>query len=342
MKNDVNRQWLIADRPIGRPLKDSDFKFQETDLQTPNDGEVLVRTLYLGFDPAQKGWLENVANYVDPTEIGDVVRGSGVGQVVESKSSKFKEGDVVSGLLGWQDFAVVPAAALNKVPDGVPPTASLGVMGTTGMTAYFGLLDVGKPVAGDTLVVSGAAGATGSVVGQIGKIAGCRVIGIAGGAEKCDWIKQELGFDEAIDYKNDSVRKRLKELCPGGINVMYDNVGGTVLNDCLGEIAMKARVVICGGISRYELGQLPAGPQNYFNIVFRRAKMEGFIVLDYADQFPVAAKRLSKWIADGKIKYKEDMQEGLENAPKTLMRLFEGANFGKQLLQVADVTAAVT
>ncbi len=342
MKNDVNRQWLIADRPIGRPLKDSDFKYQEVPLNEPNEGEVLVRTLYLSFDPAQKGWLENVANYVDPTEIGDVVRGSGIAQVISSKSPKFKEGDLVSGLVGWQDFPVLPANALNKVPDGVPPTATLGVLGGTGMTAYFGLLHIGKPVAGDTLVVSGAAGATGSVVGQIGKIAGCRVIGIAGGQEKCDWIKDELGFDEAIDYKNDSVRKRLKELCPGGINVMYDNVGGTVLNDCLGEIAMKARVVICGGISRYELGQLPAGPQNYFNLVFKRATMEGFIVLDYTDQFPMASKRIAKWIAEGKIKYKEDLQEGLENAPKTLMRLFEGANFGKQLLQVANITAAVT
>lgn len=342
MKNDVNRQWLIADRPIGRPLKDSDFKYQEVPLGAPGEEEVLVRTLYLSFDPAQKGWLENVANYVDPTEIGDVVRGSGIAQVVESKSPKFKEGDLVSGMVCWQDFAVLPANAISKVPDGVPPTATLGVLGGTGMTAYFGLLHIGKPVAGDTLVVSGAAGATGSVVGQIGKIAGCRVIGIAGGQEKCDWLKSELGFDEAIDYKNDSVRKRLKELCPGGINVMYDNVGGSILNDCLGEIAMKARVVICGGISRYELGQMPAGPQNYFNLVFKRGTMEGFIVLDYAAQFPMASKRISKWIAEGKIKYKEDVQEGLENAPKTLMRLFEGANFGKQLLQVADIAGAVT
>ena len=184
MKNDVNRQWLIADRPIGRPLKDSDFKYQEVPLTEPNEGEVLVRTLYLSFDPAQKGWLENVANYVDPTEIGDVVRGSGIAQVISSKSPKFKEGDLVSGLVGWQDFPVLSANGLNKVPDGVPPTATLGVLGGTGMTAYFGLLHIGKPVAGDTLVVSGAAGATGSVVGQIGKIAGCRVIGIAGGQEK--------------------------------------------------------------------------------------------------------------------------------------------------------------
>lgn len=342
MKNDVNRQWLIADRPIGRPLKDTDFKYQEVSLEEPGEGEVLVRTLYLSFDPAQKGWLENVANYVDPTEIGDVVRGSGIAQVIKSNSPKLKEGDLVSGMVGWQDFPVMQANTLNKVPDGVPPTATLGVLGGTGMTAYFGLLHVGKPVAGDTLVVSGAAGATGSVVGQIGKIAGCRVIGIAGGAEKCSWIKDELGFDEAIDYKNDNVRKRLKELCPGGINVMYDNVGGSVLNDCLGEIAMKARVVICGGISRYELGQFPAGPQNYFNLVFRRATMEGFIVLDYANQFPQASKRIAQWMEEGRIKYKEDMQQGLENAPRTLMRLFEGANFGKQLLQVADITAAVT
>jgi hypothetical protein len=335
MKNDINRQWLIADRPVGRMLQESDFKYQEVPLGEPKENEVVLKTLTLSFDPAQKGWMENISDYVAPTQIGDLMRGSGIAQVVESKSAKFKEGDIVSGQLGWEEFPVVSADTVNGVPDGVPPTATLGVLGTTGLTAYFGLLHVGRPKAGDMLVVSGAAGATGSVVGQIGKIAGCKVVGIAGGKEKCDWLTSELGFDGAIDYKNDNVAERLKEVCPDGINVFYDNVGGPVLNDCLGHIAMKARVVICGGISRHEFGETK-GPNNYFNVVFRRSTIEGFILLDYMAQFPQAGQRLAEWVRDGKIKSKEDVQEGFENAPKTLMRLFEGKNFGKQLLKIAD------
>jgi len=336
MKNDTNKQWLVNAQPVGRQLEDADFKLQEVPLTAPGEDEVLVKTLYLGFDPAQKGWMENISNYVDPLNVGDIMRGSGVGQIVESNSPKFKEGDLVSGMLCWQEFATLNAAAVNKVPEGLPPTASLGVLGATGMTAYFGLLDIGKPRAGDTLVVSGAAGATGSVVGQIGKIAGCQVIGIAGGTDKCKWLVDELGFDAAIDYKNENIPDRLKELCPGGIDVFYDNVGGSILNDCLSHLAMKARVVICGGISRHETGRMPAGPENYFNVVFKRATIEGFIVLDYMSQFPAAGQRIGKWIAEGKIKYKEDVQEGFENTPRTLMRLFEGKNFGKQLLKIAD------
>ena len=331
----INRQWLIDGRPTGRPLKDSDFKWAEAPVRDAEPGEVLLRTLYLGFDPAQKGWMENVGGYVAPTELGEVMRGSAIAEVVASKASGFKPGDKVTGRTGWQDYSTVPATDVLKIEDTKLLTAHLGVLGTTGMTAYFGLNKIGRPFAGDTLVVTGAAGATGSVVGQIGKIAGCRVIGVAGGADKCNWLVSELGFDAAIDYKSEDVRTRLRDLAPGGIDVLWDNVGGKILNGLLGELAMHARVVICGGISRYELGQMPAGPENYFNLVFKRATMSGFIVLDYQSEFALARARIERWIKEGRIRYREDIQHGLENAPRTLMRLFSGENMGKQLLAVA-------
>ena len=331
----TNRQWLINDRPTGRPLRDEDFKWNEVQARSPAEGEVLVRTLYQGFDPAQKGWMENVGGYVAPTEIGEVMRGSGIGEVVESRSAQFQPGDKVSGQFGWQDHPTVAASSLLKLEDDEFVTASLGVLGTTGMTAFFGLNKIGKPFPGDTLVITGAAGATGSVVGQIGKLAGCRVIGVAGGPEKCAWLKSELGFDEAIDYKAGGVRQALRAAAPGGIDVLWDNVGGPIFNDLLGELALHARVVVCGGISRYETGQMPAGPQNYFNLIFKRATMEGFIVLDWMSEYPWARERMKAWLRSGALKYKEDVQQGLENAPRTLMRLFQGENFGKQLLKVA-------
>lgn len=331
----ANHQWLIAGRPTGRPLKDSDFEWKERPVRDPEPGEVLVRTLFLGFDPAQKGWMENVGGYVEPTEIGEVMRGSGVGEVVASKASGFKPGDKVMGMLGWQDHPTMAAKNLLKLDDNDLLSANLGVLGTTGMTAFFGLNKIGKPFPGDTLVVTGAAGATGSVVGQIGRIAGCRVVGVAGGPDKCRWLVEELGFDAAIDYRAGNVRAEVKKHAPGGIDVLWDNVGGKVFNDLLGELALHARVVVCGGISRYELGQMPAGPENYFNLIFKRAKMEGFIVLDYQSEYPWARARMKSWIRAGRIRYKEDVQTGLENAPRTLMRLFSGENFGKQLLKVA-------
>jgi NADPH-dependent curcumin reductase CurA len=330
----TNRQWLINDRPTGRPLKDDDFKLVETEIREPGEGEVLIRTRYLGFDPAQKGWMENVGGYVAPTQIGEVMRGSGIGEVISSRSPAFNQGDKVSGQFGWQEYPVMAAKDLLKLEDDDLLTASLGVLGTTGMTAYFGLYKIGKPFPGDTLVVTGAAGATGSVVGQIGKIGGCKVIGVAGGPEKCRWLVEELGFDAAIDYKAGEVRRQLKEHAPDGIDVLWDNVGGKIFNDLLAELAMHARVVVCGGISRYETGQMPAGPENYFNLIFKRATMEGFIVLDWMSEYPWARARMKRWIREGKIKFKEDVQEGLENAPRTLMRLFKGENFGKQMLKL--------
>lgn len=329
-----NRQWLINGRPKGRGLVDDDFKKVVTPVPEVAEGHVLVKNEILGFDPAQKGWMENIGGYVAPTEIGEVMRGSGVGTVVESRDPKFAVGDKVMGMLRWQDYAMVPGSELNKVPDDELLGANLGALGTTGMTAYFGLLKHGRPQPGDTLVVSGAAGATGSMVGQIGKIAGCRTIGIAGGKEKCDWLTEDVGYDHAIDYKNEDVRAKLKELCNQSINVFYDNVGGKILNDALAHIAMNARVVICGGISRYEKGDMPAGPENYFNLIFKRGTMSGFIVLDYMSEYPEAQKRMRQWIKEGKITFKEDIQEGFDNIPDTLKRLFAGQNFGKQMLRL--------
>ncbi len=330
----TNRQWLINGRPIGRPVVEDDFKYVETPVIEPGDGEVLVRNLYLGFDPALKGLMENSGGYAAPTVIGEVMRGSGLGEVVASKAPGLAVGDKVTGMLNWQSYATVSAKELLKVDDDDLFTANLGVLGGTGLTAILGLFKIGKPFIGDTLVVTGAAGATGSVVGQLGKIAGCRVIGVAGGAAKCAWLVDELGFDAAVDYKAGSVLAQVKAAAPDGIDVLWDNVGGPVFNDLLGELALHARVVACGGISRYEAGQMPAGPENYFNLILKRASMEGFIVLDWASEFPWARNRLATWIRDGRLHYMEDVQQGLENAPSTLKRLFEGLNFGKQLLKL--------
>ncbi|KQZ61286.1 NADP-dependent oxidoreductase [Sphingopyxis sp. Root1497] len=330
----TSRQWLLNGHPRGRGIEDGDFVLAEQEVGAPGDGELLLKTLHLGFDPAQKGWMENIADYVAPMAIGDVMRGSGISEVVESRHPGFAAGDLVMGSTGWTEWHVSNGDGLVKIDTALPPTAMLSVLGTTGVTAYCGLFKVGRPVAGDTVLVSGAAGATGSVVGQLAKIAGCRAVGIAGGEDKCRWLVEEAGYDAAIDYKAGNVRKQIKEHCPGGVNVIFDNVGGAILNDMLGEIATGARVAVCGGISRYESGSLPAGPQNYFNLIFRRGSMAGFIVLDWAAEFPEIRKRLESFVLDGRLNYREDVQHGFENAPATLKRLFSGQNRGKQLLKL--------
>ena len=340
MTSQTHRQWLVADRPIGRELRPGDFQLVEAPVVQPGDGEVLVETLYLAFDPAQKSWMENVANYRDPVAIGSVMPGRGVGRVLASRHVDFTVGDIVHGESGWQERPLVRGVELAKVAEGVPITAALSVLGTTGKTAYLGLTHVGKPKPGDTVVISGAAGATGSVVGQIAKLAGCRVVGIAGGARKCAWLTNELGFDGAIDYKAEKIRSRLRELCPGGIDVMWDNVGGEILNDCLARLALGARVVICGGISRYNFDarnpeQMPPGPRNYFNVVFTGATIQGFLMNHFERDYPIAEARLLEWVRAGAIKYRDDVREGFEQAPAALMGLFDGGNFGKQLLKVA-------
>jgi NADPH-dependent curcumin reductase CurA len=329
----LNRQWLIDGQPRGRALLESDFKQRSVELASLEADRARIRVEVLGFDPSMKGQMENIG-YAAATSRGDVMGANGIGEVVESNDPGLKIGDKVMGRLGWQEYATVQARDVQTVSNDDLLTARLGPLGGTGLTAYFGLMRHGRPQPGDTLVVSGAAGATGSIVGQLGRLAGCRVIGIAGGAKKCRWLVDELHYDDAIDYKNELLKVRLKELCPRGVDVFFDNVGGSILNDLLARIALGARVVVCGGISRYEAADLPAGPANYMNLVFQRATMAGFLVTDYASEFSGAQRRLEGWLRSGEIQHKEDIQQGFENIPATLLRLFSGKNFGKQLLRL--------
>jgi len=337
--SDVNRQWLLASRPVGM-VKESDFEYRESPIPSPGDGEALVRNLIVSFDPAMRGWMEDRPSYIPPVQIGEPMRAGAVGQVVESRDPALEVGDIVQGIFGWQDYAVVgPGGVMGgaaKVPDGMPLGLPLGLLGITGLTAYFGLLDVGKPVSGETVVVSGAAGATGSVAGQLARIHGCRVVGIAGGPEKCGWLTGEARFDAAIDYRSEDVDERLAALCPEGIHVYFDNVGGAILDSALARIAQGARVVLCGGISGYNEKEPPPGPRNLMNLVIQRARMEGFIVLDYLPRFGEAVADLAGWLGEGQLVHREDVQEGFENIPRTLLRLFDGRNIGKQLLRIAE------
>ena len=329
----TNRQWLINGNPRGRALALADFKAHEAGLAPLSDGQVRVRAEYLSFDPSQKGQMENIAGYTSGAEAGQVMSARGIGEVVESRCEDISPGAKVAGPVGWQEYATLTGSSVEALPDDELLTAHLGAVGGTGLTAYFGLLRIGRPEPGDTIVVSGAAGAVGSMVVQIGRILGARVIGIAGGPEKCAWLVDELGCAGAIDYKNENIKRRLSELCPGGINVFFDNVGGEALNAALARIARYARIVICDGISRYQQGTLPPGPANYFNIVFRQAIIEGFLLSGYENEYAVARRRITEWLRAGEIVYKEDVQHGFDNIPATLLRLFSGKNFGKQLLK---------
>jgi len=333
----ANRQWILKTRPSG-PVTEDCFEWREVETRAPGDGEVLIRNLMLSFDPTQRGWMSE-DTYVPKVPLGEVMRAGSVGQVVESRKDGIEAGDLVQGAFGWQDYTTTDGGGfmpMSKLPRGTPLNLAMGVLGITGLTAYFGTLEIGLPQAGETFVVSGAAGATGSVAGMIAKIKGCRVVGIAGGEKKCAWIKSEGGFDEAIDYKSESVSGRLRELCPDGIDIYFDNVGGQILNQALARIAPNARIILCGAISGYESAELPPGPANYFNLVLKHGRMEGFLVLDYLSKFREGIAQLAEWHGEGKLKQLEDIQEGLENAPRTFMRLFSGANMGKQLLKIAD------
>lgn len=337
MRNDINRRWLLTSRPDGI-VREENFRLLEEPIPTAAKGQVLLRNLWLSFDPTQRGWMAR-DSYVPMVPLGEPMRAFAVGQVIESQHPKYKRGEFVSGMFGWQDYVVTDGSGImtmTKIRPGVPPNLALSLFGITGLTAYFGVLDVGQVKAGETFLVSGAAGATGSIAGQIAKIKGCRVIGTAGGKAKCDWLVSEAGFDGAIDYRSEDLGKRLDELCPDGIDVFYDNVGGTVLNEALARIRLKARIVLCGFISRYNDTTPSPGPSNYVNLTLRRGRMEGFIILDYADRFAEANEALAGWLNQGLLKQREDVAVGLENAPKTLARLFTGDNFGKQLLKIAD------
>ncbi len=330
----TNLQIRLAARPQGLP-KDSDFQFTEEPIPRPGEGQVLVKNVLLSLDPAMRGWMNEGRSYVPPIGIGEVMRGLTVGEVVESGHPDFKAGDVVSGVLGWQRYAVAPGNYLNRIPPGISPNVALGPLGMTGLTAYFGLLDVGQLKEGETVLVSGAAGAVGSIVGQIAKLKGCRAVGIAGTDEKCRWLIQELGFGAAINYKTATdLHEEIRNACPKGIDVFFDNVGGDILNTALRSLALHARVVICGAISQYNATEPMKGPSNYLMLLVQRARMEGFVVMDYTPRFPEAQGQLGRWLAEGKLHYREDVVEGLENAPKALLRLFDGSNTGKLMVKI--------
>lgn len=336
MSNTVNRQFKLAARPAGA-VKASDWNRTEEAVRAPAEGEVVIQNLYLSLDPAMRGWMnESKASYIPPVGINEVMRAIAVGKVTASNNPKFAVGDHVTGLLGVQDFAYSSGQGLTKIdPKLAPLPLYLGTLGMPGMTAYFGLLEVGQPKAGDTVVVSGAAGAVGSVVGQIAKIKGARVVGIAGGADKCRYLVEELGFDAAIDYKTENVAEALKTHCPDGVNVYFDNVGGDILDAVLTRLARGARIVICGAISQYNNTTPVKGPANYLSLLVQRATMTGIVVSDYYDRAAEAAMVMAGWIQSGKLKTREDIVDGLDNFPKAFDMLFTGANNGKLVLKVA-------
>jgi NADPH-dependent curcumin reductase CurA len=332
------RQFKLKQRPVGM-VKREDFEFvKAAPVPEPADGEVLVKVLYLSLDPAMRGWMNEGKSYVPPVGIGEVMRAGGVGKVVASKDPKFAVGDHVVGMTGVQDYAVLKAKGLTKVdPKLVPLPVYLGTLGMPGMTAYFGLFDVGQFKPGDTVVVSGAAGAVGQVVGQLAKIKGAgRVVGIAGGADKCKYVTETLGFDACVDYKHDDVKKALRAACPNGVDLYFDNVGGEILDTVLTQLAMHARIVICGAISQYNNTTPMKGPSNYMSLLVNRAMMKGMVVFDYAARYGDAAREMGGWMAQGKLKSKEDIVEGLETFPDTLLKLFRGENTGKLVLKVAE------
>jgi NADPH-dependent curcumin reductase CurA len=328
-----NRQVRLAARPVGEPTA-SDWKITEEQVPHLPEAHFLVQVKYISIDPAMRGWMNDAKSYIRPVGVGDVMRAGAAGEVVVSSHPRFRKGDAVTGSFGVQEFAISDGKGVQKVDTAfVPLPTYLGVLGMPGMTAYFGLLDVGKPRSGETVVVSAAAGAVGSVVGQIAKIKGCRVVGIAGGEEKCRLVTEAFNFDAAIDYKHQDVRKQLKELCPDGIHVFFDNVGGEILDAALTRIARGARIVICGAISQYNAEKGVKGPSNYLSLLVNRASMTGMVVFDYADRYAEAANEMARWIADGKLVAKEDIVPGGINAfPEALMKLFRGENTGKLVL----------
>lgn len=330
-----NTQVKLIKRPVGEPTADC-WQIEEAAIPEINEGEILVKTHYLSIDPAMRGWMNDARSYIKPVAIGDVMRALGAGEVVASKDSNFKVGDMVSANVNVQEYAAIPAKEAIKVDMSfVDLPVYLGTLGMSGMTAYFGILDTGMPKEGETVVVSGAAGSVGSVVGQIAKIKGCRVVGIAGGQDKCDYVVNELGFDACVDYKAGSLRKELMKVCPSGVDVYFDNVGGDILDTLLTLINKRARIVICGAISQYNATEAK-GPKNYLSLLVNRARMEGIVVFDNAANYGKAAKEMAGWIAAGKLNANYHVEEGGVRAfHDTLMKLFTGANTGKMVLKVA-------
>jgi NADPH:quinone reductase len=328
----MNRRVTMAARPVGFP-RESDFKLEETEVPSPGPGEVLVRTAWVSVDPYQRGRMSTARSYAKKLELGDVMTAQAVGEVVESNDSRYEPGDIALGQLGWQDYAVARGGSLRKVPPGVEPQLALHVLGATGLTAYFGVLDVGRPLPGDTVVVSAAAGAVGSVAGQIARLMGCRTVGIAGGEEKLDDLRNLYRFDDAIDYKSDDVREAVKRACPDGVDVYFDNVGGEISQAVHSRLNVGARIAICGQVSQYNLERAQPTFHPGTLIVFR-ARMQGFLVSDYASRFGEAVPRLARWVMSGDIRYRETVTEGLENAPRAFIGMLNGENRGKALVRV--------
>lgn len=332
----TNHQVRLASRPVGLPTR-ANWSFTSESVAEPGPGGVLVKTLYLSLDPAMRGWMNAGKSYIAPVGLGDVMRAGGIGRVMASKDSSLAAGDTVVGMTGVQDYAIAKTKDVTKVdPRLAPLPRFLGALGMPGLTAYFGLLDIGKPKEGETLVVSAAAGAVGAVVGQIAKIKGCRVVGIAGGPDKCRYVTEELGFNAAIDYKREDVRAGLARHCPTGIDIYFDNVGGDILDTVLSMLAHRARVVICGAISQYNNVESMQGPRNYLSLLVNHALMEGFVVFDYAARYAEGMQALAGWTMTGKLKAREDIVEGLETFPETLQKLFRGENFGKLVIKVGE------
>ncbi|HEY4917205.1 MAG TPA: NADP-dependent oxidoreductase [Solirubrobacteraceae bacterium] len=330
----VNHQFRLAARPVGLPVP-SDWSYTEEPVKEPGEGEVLVKVQYISLDPAMRGWMNEGRSYIPPVGIGEVMRSFSAGEVIASNDPGIAVGDHVGGLLGVQEYAVANGKGVFKVDTSLAPLpVYLGTLGMPGVTAYFGLLDIGRPEPGNTVVVSGAAGAVGGLVGQIAKLKGCRVVGIAGGLQKCEHLLEDLGFDATIDYKSEDVNAALGRTCPDGIDIYFDNVGGEILDAALAHLAGKARVVICGAISQYNNTTAMRGPSNYLSLLVNNASMTGFTMGDYIARYGEAVKEMAGWVAEGKLISREDIADGLENFPATLLRLFNGENTGKLVLKI--------
>lgn len=332
----VNRQYRLVRRPVGMPVRE-DFQYAETPVTAPGPGEVLVKALYLSLDPAMRGWMSEARSYMPPVELGEVMRAGMAARVVASNDPKFAPGAYVTGILGAQEYALARADELTPVDPAVAPMpVRLSALGVPGMTAYFGLLDLAGIKEGDRVLISGAAGAVGTMAGQIAKIKGCRVVGIAGGEAKCRMLTEELGFDAAIDYKSEDVTVAIRQHFRRGVQVYFDNVGGPILDAALANLAIGARIVLCGAISQYNATEGVQGPKNYLSILVKRATVRGLLVFDYVERYAEAERDIAQWIAEGRLKPKVDIAEGFENFPDALMRLFNGRNVGKLMLRVAD------
>jgi len=333
MKDSVNRQILLVEKPVGK-LAPEHFRMSQAAIPEPKDGEALLRVRYISLDAANRAWMHGTT-YRAAVEPNTVMAGGGIAEVMLSKAPGLAPGDLVFGDTGWQDYVAAPAKHFTRLPKIEPMTHLLSVYGIAGLTAYFGLLEVGKPKAGETVVVSAAAGSVGSIVGQIAKIKGCRVVGIAGGKDKCNWLTSELGFDAAVDYKDGAVFKALKAAAPGGIDVYFDNVGGDILEACLAQMNNRGRIACCGAISQYDGAPSATGPRGVPGlIVVKRLIMQGFIVMDFMDRRDQALRDLQMWVASGKLKVQEDIIDGLENTPQALVGLLAGENRGKRMVRV--------